>query len=233
MNATPALWRDVRVADLATLLNALLGLTAILFAATGRPVLAAELVMAGIIVDGIDGALARIGLGGGPLGGILDTLADVVTFGVAPAVVLVTATTFHPLLATAAGLYLCGVLLRLARFEAMRTTGPSDTRHFMGLSSPGAGLLVVTAVLLDAHPFATVAVALLATTLMLTRFPMPKLRGSLGIVAVLLILAVLAGHARTWQPWAAALMLAFLAVYVLAGPLYVKARLRRPSPETP
>ncbi len=223
----------MRVADLATLLNGLLGLGAIVFAAKGYPLFAAELVMAGIIVDGIDGALARIGLGGGPLGATLDTLADAVTFGVAPAVILLMSAPLHPILAVAAGLFLASVLLRLARFEALRTpSGAEPVHHFWGLSSPGGGLMLVTAILLDAPLAITATVALAAAALMLTRLPLPKLRGLLGVTAVLLIIAVLVGHGQTWQPITALVMLAFLTVYVIAGPLYVKARLPRPSPET-
>lgn len=221
--------RDIRLADVATLANGLLGLAAILLAASGRPILAAHLVLLGVVVDGVDGALARIGLGGGPLGPTLDTLADTVTFGVAPAVILVLSSGSDPTLTVLAALFLVAVLLRLARFESLRETSPRN--HFSGLSSPGGALVVLVLVLVDVQRGLLLAGILFASFLMLSRVRYPKLRGGLGVLAVAVILAVLAAHwLGALQSRALWLLLSFMAVYVLAGPFYVLAR-AGPAPE--
>lgn len=218
-----AIWRDVRLADFATMMNAFLGVAAILMAARGETVIAIELVLLGVIVDGVDGFIARLGFGGGPLGPTLDTLADVVTFGVAPAVILFQATGGWPG-GVAAGVLLAAVLLRLARFEGMRGAGPRG--YFSGLSSPGAALTVLAMLFYagDVMPDIVHATALVMAVLMLSRVRYPKLLGLLGVTAVAVILAVVAGHGRPWQDTAVLVMLAFMAVYLLAGPFYVLSR---------
>jgi CDP-diacylglycerol--serine O-phosphatidyltransferase len=73
-------------ADAVTVVNAMVGFLAVA-AATVDPRLAARLVLLAAIGDGIDGVVARQ-FGGSPVGEHLDSLSDVVAFGVAPAVVV-------------------------------------------------------------------------------------------------------------------------------------------------
>jgi CDP-diacylglycerol--serine O-phosphatidyltransferase len=74
------------LADLATVANAALGFGAVA-AATLSPALAARLILLGAIADGLDGVLARR-YGSSVAGEFLDSLADVATFGVAPAMLV-------------------------------------------------------------------------------------------------------------------------------------------------
>lgn len=211
--------RDIRPADLVTMANAITGLFATWYAAQGDLRTGALLILAGILLDGLDGAVARIGGGGGPLGGFLDALSDTVTFGVAPAALLLGGG-WPP--AVVAGFLLACVLLRLARFEALRER--KDNRYFSGLSSPGGALLVAAGTLMALEASIVLASAVVAGFLMISRIRYPKLRGWLGVVASLLILAVLAD---VWIaiPYAVEAMVAFMAVYVLTGPFYVLARI--------
>lgn len=216
--------RDIRPADLVTLANAVTGLLAILAAARGNITAAASLILVGILLDGLDGAVARIGGGGGPLGGALDALSDVVTFAVAPATLLVLATPSQPVFLIVAGFYLATVVLRLARFEALRQV--KDSRYFSGLSSPGGALLLASAILVGASPAVLIAVAAVAGLLMTSRIRYPKLRGWLGIVAVLLIVAsLLAPFTPLPEDIPVLAMAGFLVFYVVAGPFYVLARI--------
>lgn len=216
--------RDIRPADIATLANAIMGLLAINLAASGRTELGALLILVGILLDGVDGALARL-FGGGPLGGFLDTLSDVITFAVAPAVLLVQTPELGWATGVVASLYLVAVILRLARFEALRER--KDRRYFSGLSSPGGALVVVATILVGLPAAATWAVALAVAGLMVSRVRYPKLRGWLGVLAAAVIVAVLA---VAWLPltqtdlavWA---MMAFMAFYLVAGPFYVLLRI--------
>ncbi|MGB1585445.1 MAG: CDP-alcohol phosphatidyltransferase family protein [Thermoplasmatota archaeon] len=213
--------RDIRPADVVTMSNAVVGLIAILVARED-PTLAGILILVGILLDGADGAVARLGGGGGPLGGFLDALSDVVTFAVAPAVLLASVE-FQPATVAVGAFFLVAVTLRLARFEALRET--KDSRYFSGLSSPGGALLIVSAVLLRLDVTWLLAVGAVSGLLMISRIRYPKLRGWLGIVAVLLILATVIGHivdSGDIPVWG---MLGFMAFYVLAGPFYVLARI--------
>ena len=73
-----------RLPDLLTTANLCCGVTAILMAAQGNLTIACWLVFAGALFDVLDGLAARALGGGSPLGAQLDSLADMVTFGVAP-----------------------------------------------------------------------------------------------------------------------------------------------------
>jgi len=221
--------RDLRLADLFTLLNATMGFAALVLAAHGHWRWSIHLVFVGIIMDGVDGAVARMGKGNGPLGGALDTLADACTFCATPAVVAFVALPqvrqdWHiALYALPLGLYfLCG-LLRLARFESLR-----DGRkrfYFSGIPSPAAAGTLMALVLVGVHPGWLLVAAFYLGLLMVSRIRYPKLRGWWGVIAVTVLLAVLVTFQRTVLQtaltWA---LLVFMAVYVVLGPFYVLAR---------
>ncbi|HKO56977.1 MAG TPA: phosphatidylcholine/phosphatidylserine synthase [Thermoanaerobaculia bacterium] len=98
------------------------------------------------IFDTFDGLIARALGATSEFGKEYDSLADVVTFGAAPAV-LVYAWALHILGNLGGGiafLFLTAVSLRLARFNLM--TGKSDYRYFAGLPSP-AGALTLAAII--------------------------------------------------------------------------------------
>lgn len=216
--------RDIRPADIATMANALVGMVAIITAARGDVTLAANLILVGILLDGVDGAIARL-TGGGPLGGFLDTLADTITFAVAPAVIVVLGLD-APLWAAlaVAGFFLVCVMLRLARFEALREK--KHMAYFSGMSSPGGALVVAACILAGLPPSTTLALTVVAGTFMISRIRYPKLRGWLGLTGVAIIAAMLV---TAWQ-WPAqqsivALgLIAFMALYLFAGPYYVLTR---------
>ena len=96
------------------------------------------------IFDTFDGLVARQLHATSEFGKEYDSLADVVTFGVAPAV-LVYAWGLHPLDKLGSGLaflFLVSVSLRLARFNVQ--TGKTDYRYFVGLPSPGGAMVIAS-----------------------------------------------------------------------------------------
>lgn len=233
--------RDLRLADLFTLLNALMGLTALMVAAhaAGADVvtrhnsirLAIELVMVGVIMDGVDGAVARLGKGNGPLGGVLDTLADGLTFVTTSAVLAflsfdltgLSVWTTAALVVPLAFYGVCG-LLRLARFESLRDDG--KTRYyFSGMPTPAAAVTLLSLVQVAAAPWVIAISAFYLGILMVTRVRFPKMRGWLaaGTVAILLAILVSFQNAtlQTSLTWG---LLGFMALYVIVGPFYVLAR---------
>lgn len=87
----PRLLGQLGLADLVTVTNAALGFVAIAVAVVD-PELAARLILLAAIADGLDGIIARV-RGGTNVGPYLDSLADVSSFGVAPAVFIYIAAT--------------------------------------------------------------------------------------------------------------------------------------------
>lgn len=78
--------QQVGIADAVSLTNVVIGFLGIV-TAIHSPVLAARLLLLAAIADAIDGVVART-VGGSPVGELLDSIADVVSFGVGPAVLL-------------------------------------------------------------------------------------------------------------------------------------------------
>ncbi|MFD2236089.1 CDP-diacylglycerol--serine O-phosphatidyltransferase [Aureimonas populi] len=134
------------VPNLITILSICAGMTGIRFAFEGRIELAVILVLGAAFLDGIDGRIARLMNGQSRFGAEMDSLADIVNFGVAPAMLLY-AFTLHDAGAvgwTAALLYAAGSALRLARFNTMldEPNKPAwKSAYFVGVPAPaGAGL---------------------------------------------------------------------------------------------
>jgi CDP-diacylglycerol--serine O-phosphatidyltransferase len=112
---------------------------------------AAALMTLAIVMDIADGAVARLVGATSPFGVQLDSLADLISFGLAPAVLVYTwVLPEWPVVAWfAAYLWLACAAFRLARFNF--TIDPTaDKRYFVGMPSPGAAAVVIaTVVALD------------------------------------------------------------------------------------
>jgi CDP-diacylglycerol--serine O-phosphatidyltransferase len=134
-----------------TTFNMISGFSSVLLAFRGHFTLAAVLIAASIVFDIADGAVARLVGATSPFGLQLDSLADLISFGLAPAVLVHTwALDEWPVLAwLAAFLWLACAAFRLARFNV--TIDPAaDKRYFVGLPSPGAaGVVIATIFALD------------------------------------------------------------------------------------
>ncbi len=163
------------------------GLAAIESARTGDWDWALRFILLATIADGIDGALARQLGATSDMGEQLDSLADIVAFGAAPALLFVTVFTSAPS-AVRYGVGLFFVLAgayRLARFHAVPANGV-----FLGLPITAGGALMA---LIAAGPFGlnywlAAALAVTTTILMVCRVPFPKMSGMkpnpIGVMAV-------------------------------------------------
>ena len=120
------------------------GFYAIIAAMNGRFEAAAIAIFIAMFMDGMDGRLARMTNTQSDFGKEYDSLADMVSFGVAPALVMYT-WALAPLGKVgfaAAFMYAAGAALRLARFNTQ--VGIADKRYFQGLASPAAAALLVS-----------------------------------------------------------------------------------------
>lgn len=104
--------------------------------------LAAALIFLAMVFDALDGHMARLVNHTTDFGAQLDSLADLVTFGVAPAFLMVkmcpsVAFTYKPAVWMIAGTYAACTALRLARFN-VESDEKDDHMHFSGLPSPAA-----------------------------------------------------------------------------------------------
>lgn len=132
--------------SLFTLANLFCGWSAVVYAMRGELETAAPFIGIALVLDMLDGRIARMTGTSSEFGLQLDSLADIVSFGMAPAV-LAYAWGLAPLgrLGWAAGfLFVTAAALRLARFNIQQAH--SDKRYFVGLASPAAGAVVAATV---------------------------------------------------------------------------------------
>lgn len=118
------------------------GFYSIIAAMNGNFTHAAVAIFISMILDGLDGRVARLTRTQSAFGAEYDSLADMVSFGLAPALVAFT-WALAPLGKVgwiAAFIYAVGAALRLARFNTM--IGIEDKRYFTGLPSPAAAAIV-------------------------------------------------------------------------------------------
>lgn len=178
-------------ANLATLANGLLGVGAILYVLAGNKLWAMLLVAAAIGFDGLDGVLSRRSkLPPSSFGRYADSVADAITFGLAPAFLIAVHTSnasdWAPWETLALGLaaaYFAAAVGRLVYFTARGFQLP----YFLGVPTPQAALALIVALLFhdtpafqSVQPVAVLIGTAVIAVLMVVPIPYPKIkRGSL------------------------------------------------------
>jgi CDP-diacylglycerol--serine O-phosphatidyltransferase len=170
--------------SLFTTANLFAGFWAIVRALHGQFIEATWLIVAAIVLDMFDGRIARLTGTTSEFGGELDSLADSISFGVAPALL---AYTWGLSLLPRAGwlaaflFVMCGVL-RLARFNVQRHA--VDTRYFVGMPIPAAALQVAAVVhfwpeplTLKSEAIVAMSVVIVLAFLMVSTFRYPSFKG--------------------------------------------------------
>lgn len=135
---------------------------------------AAALIALAAILDLLDGAAARRAGNENAFGTNLDSLADVVSFGAAPALALYMGSLYAlPLIGLAGCIlfFLCGAW-RLARFSTRK-----NPFYFVGCPIPGAGVLVAVLAAFETPAFFALPVVLILGALMIGTMPFPTLSG--------------------------------------------------------
>ena len=169
--------------NMLTLIGVCIGLSSIRFALDGKFEFAIIAIMFAALIDGLDGRIARLIKGTSKVGKELDSLTDMISFGVAPAFIMYfwklnTLGRFGWLLCL---IYVICVALRLARFNVNTGQAPSWRDNFFeGVPSPAGGILVLTPLIFSLTSFdfininydIVVPVFFIATSLLLiSKFP--------------------------------------------------------------
>ncbi len=191
--------------SLITLLNGIFGFTAIVLASkaheptAGRMscfAVAGYMVVLAMFADMLDGRLARMSQSTSSFGGQLDSLCDLISFGVAPAFIMLRLVEselqlheifcgdlIHRFIWLAALVYFSCAAIRLARFNVENDENEVAHMSFVGLPSPGAAGVVISLIvfqqervpdfdlLVYALPLATLGVGIL----MVSRVPYPHI----------------------------------------------------------
>ncbi len=142
--------------NMLTLIGVCIGLTSIRFALDGRFEFAIIAIILAAIIDGLDGRIARLIKGTSKVGKELDSLTDMISFGVAPAFIMYfwslnSLGRFGWLVCL---IYVICVALRLARFNVNSGAEPSWRDNFFeGVPSPAGGILVLTPLIISMSNF--------------------------------------------------------------------------------
>jgi CDP-diacylglycerol--serine O-phosphatidyltransferase len=208
------------------------GFYAIVAGMHGKFETAAIAIFVAMILDGLDGRVARLTNTQSKFGAEYDSLSDMVSFGVAPALVIFSwaLNGLGKLGWAVAFIYVACAALRLARFNTQIDT--ADKNYFSGLASPAAAAVVASLVWVcaeegwvgDALPFPMTMLAgcltavvgfLMISSVKYNSFKGLDLRGRVPFVAMLLVVVgfgiFMVGQER-------ALLLGFL-IYAVSGPV--------------
>jgi CDP-diacylglycerol---serine O-phosphatidyltransferase len=123
------------------------GFYAIVASMDGRFYAAAVAILVSLVLDGLDGRIARMTKSTSGFGVQYDSLADLVSFGVAPGILvyLWALKPYHQFGWVAAFLFVVCGALRLARFNVQQAS--MDPRYFNGLPIPAAATMIATAII--------------------------------------------------------------------------------------
>lgn len=208
------------------------GFYAVIAAMRGDFASAPVAILAALVLDGLDGRIARLTNTQSKFGAEFDSLADMVSFGVAPALVMFSFALgdLGKLGWSAAFIYVACAGLRLARFNTQ--IGEADKNYFTGLASPAAATVAASAVWVcsdfglqagELPPEAEFLLACLTALLgflMIANFPYYSFKGidfHGRVPFVVMFLVVLVFGLVTLDP-PLVLLIAFLG-YALSGPL--------------
>ncbi|KJS22567.1 MAG: CDP-diacylglycerol--serine O-phosphatidyltransferase [Clostridiaceae bacterium BRH_c20a] len=165
--------KKVIIPNIVTLANLLLGIVSLIYTMDSKYQLAAIAILLAMVLDGMDGKIARKLDVTSNFGKELDSLCDLVSFGVAPALLVYSSILQdmgHIGLIIAVIFALCGAV-RLARFNVLNIT-----THFIGVPIPFAGSLMALAILLSDKIPAIVfpLLTILLSYLMVSNLKVPK-----------------------------------------------------------
>ena len=142
--------------NMLTLIGVCIGLTSIRFALDGKFEFAIIAIIFAALIDGLDGRIARLIKGTSKVGKELDSLTDMISFGVAPAFIMYfwKLNVLGKLGWLLCLIYVICVALRLARFNINSNQEPSWRDNFFeGVPSPAGGILVLTPLIYSLSSF--------------------------------------------------------------------------------
>ena len=213
----------VRSPDLFSLANAFFGSIAVITVLAHDISLGARLIILAAMADGLDGWAARK-KGTSEFGKNLDSLADVISFGVVPAILVFQVNTAFPTFIGglfASIIVICGIL-RLARFNILGEE--ISEKMFIGLPIPASAMLIVSLYLASPELAGKTIglVALILALLMISSVKYPKYTGHkfrIPVIIMGLMGLVIVINPNVFMRIFTKLFLAVAFCYVILGPI--------------
>lgn len=212
------------------------GFYAIIAAMQNNFIIAAIAIFIAMLLDGLDGRVARLTNTQSDFGAQYDSLADLISFGLAPSLVMYQWSLLNMGKAgwLAAFIYTATAALRLARFNTQ--VGTADKNYFQGLPSPAAAALLAGAVWVGQEynvsgrfiDVVAMVVTVTAGLLMVSNiryhsFKGIDFKGKIPFFLLLVIMLVIVFI--SYEP--ATILFGFFVVYATSGPVFTLIELRK------
>lgn len=208
------------VPSMITILALCLGITSIRYAMDAKWTISFSLIFIAALLDGIDGRLARMLNATSGFGAQLDSLADVISFGVAPAIVMYL-WTLHGIEIKGVGwsivlLFIACSALRLARFNSSLTDSSENqkiaSQFFTGMPMPVAGISALFPMLISFEffdkdaisPWLVAAHMVIIALLMVSKVPTISIKTvhiNRKHIAKILVVSTILFAALLLEPW--------------------------------
>jgi CDP-diacylglycerol--serine O-phosphatidyltransferase len=212
----------VLLPNTATLSSLMLGVVAIMLLSEQKFLIATIFIMLGAVLDVLDGQLAeRLGATS-DIGKQLDSLADVVTFGVAPTILIyylmLHVGVIQPIAIASSLAFVVAGAFRLARFNTI----PSDRNaHFKGMPIPMGSALLITGTFWQGWTISLwwALVVLMVSYLMVSPFPYPKSKHILAYPPLIWLAVIVAAMVGWFMAGWQAVPFGLMIVYAVSGPI--------------
>ncbi len=228
------------IPNIATICALCLGISAVRYALDCKFVIAVALILMATIMDTADGRLARWLNCSSAFGAELDSLSDVVSFGVAPALIVylwsLCNIQYKGIGWAIVLFYIACTALRLARFNVEATTNPdSSGEYFVGVPVPAAASMITLPLMIsfeiyDMQPYTwfMAAYMLVVGLLMISRIKTisgKKFHIQESHIPILLIISALLVIGIIFSPWI--LIPAIIILYIITIPIMAIVHYRR------
>ena len=221
--------RLLSVADLITVVNAMLGFLAVLLIFSHQFHLAASLILLGLLADGLDGMVARR-LGIGQIGEYLEPIADMITLSVAPLALcytiyyetIVAEPWMHLLIGLIIVFSLACSMIRLSSFSLLK-----EKQFFVGLPTSVSALFLVSMSYLTPEIWYLLPGILVLSLAMVSSIRFPKLDVKVNLITAVFIVATILLDSK-YSNIAPLLLLAALISYIIFGPMYLYVKKNHP-----
>ena len=213
------------LADIITIMNAVMGFLAILMVFSNQFQLAAAFILLGLLADGVDGIVARR-TGNGQMGEYLESIADMISLSVAPLVLLYK--TYYDVVAPQFLLYLLlGIVLvfslicstiRLSSFSLLK-----EKQFFIGLPTSASAIFLVSISLLKLDISYILPFIVILALAMISSIRFPKTGMKIDLVTTVFIVATILLDSM-YNNIAPLLLLAAIVFYIIIGPFYLRIK---------
>ncbi|UCF12154.1 MAG: CDP-alcohol phosphatidyltransferase family protein [Thermoplasmatales archaeon] len=215
------------IADLVTLTNAIFGFFAILMILLNEMHFSFSFILIALLADGLDGIVARK-TRKSELGEYMEAMADMISLGIAPSFFVYNiyyefvsgCVYYHSLLVGILIVFLSLSIVRLASFHIIK-----EEKFFVGLpASAGTIFILILSFLFEIDFIYILPCIVVISIAMISTLRFPKIGWKIGAIATVLILLTLIMDDNYYNIAPIFLFIA-IAIYTIAGPIYVRKKL--------